>query len=438
MITGYDQALEYLDSHIGRGVRPGLERIEGLMEMMGRPDEAYPIIHVAGTNGKTSTARMATMLLVAHGLTTGTFTSPHLERIEERVGLNGLEATSEQFVRAVADVAAFADIYEERNAELSYFELTAAMAFAFFAEEAVDAAVIEVGLGGRLDATNVCAGTVSVLTEVGLDHQNYLGDTIEAIVGEKLGIVEPESVLVTGPLVDSAWPVVERTVKERQATEWRYGRDFHIEETNRARDGWRLDVVGVHDTYQDIHLPIHGRHQTANLAVAVASAEALMGRALGPSAVVDAASVMSSPGRMEPVPGEPFVLLDGAHNPDGFAALAEALHEEFRTTTWVLVTATMKDKDVESMYPNLAGIVEHVVATSIESPQAMPPDELAGRMRPLIGADTEVARTPGRALDRARELAGTEGNVLVAGSLYLVGAIRSLVLGHGTVHRNER
>ncbi|MDH4308786.1 MAG: dihydrofolate synthase, partial [Acidimicrobiia bacterium] len=159
MIRTYQEAVDYLDRHIGRGMHPGLERITGLMDLMGRPDRAYPIVHVAGTNGKTSTARMTTMLLVAHGLTTGTFVSPHLERIEERISLNGFVASAEQFTQAVADVAAFADIYEERfEAPLSYFELTAAMAFAFFADQAADAAVVEVGLGGRLDATNVCEG----------------------------------------------------------------------------------------------------------------------------------------------------------------------------------------------------------------------------------------------------------------------------------------
>ncbi len=438
MITTYEEAVSYLEAHIGRGVRPGLERISGLMEMMGRPDQAYPIIHVAGTNGKTSTARMATMLLVAHGLTTGTFTSPHLERVEERLGLNGIAATPEQFVRAVGDVAAFADIYEEREAELSYFELTAAMAFAFFADEAADAAVIEVGLGGRLDATNVCAGAVSVLTEIGLDHREYLGDTIEAITAEKLGIVEPGSSLVTGDLIEAAWPVVEAVCRERDVTEIRFGRDFHLEDVSKALDGWRLGVAGLHEAYPDIHLPIHGRHQTVNLAVAVAAVEAITDRALDPEAVVDAASVMTSPGRMEPVAVDPFVLLDGAHNPDGFEVLGAALREEFPTTTWVLVTASMQDKDIESMYPHLAGLIEHVAVTQVESSHALDATDLASRMRPLIGADTEISATPRIALERARDVAGSDGNILVAGSLYLVGAVRSIILGDGEIHANER
>jgi dihydrofolate synthase / folylpolyglutamate synthase len=439
LITTYDEAVAYLDAHIGRGMHPGLERINGLLDLMGRPDQAYPIAHIAGTNGKTSTSRMTTMLLVAHGLTTGTFISPHLERVEERFSLNGYIASPEQFVRAVADVAAFADIYEERfEAQLSYFELTAAVAFSWFADQAADAAVIEVGLGGRLDATNACSASVAVLTQVGLEHQEYLGDTVELIAAEKLGIVEPGATLITGKLVDDVWPVVDRVVAERQATEHRFGRDFTIEGAVRAVDGWHLDIAGVHGTYEEIHLPIRGRHQSVNFAVAVAAAEAMIGRELDHGAVVDAASVMSAPGRLEPIGWAPFVLLDGAHNPDGFVALSHALREEYPTVTWVLLTAAMQDKDIESMYPRLAGMVDHVVVTQTPSPNAIPADDLAAGMRPLIGADAEAVTDPEAALARARELAGESGSVLVAGSLYLVGIIRSAIKGDGQAQRNER
>ena len=439
MIRTYQEAVDYLDRHIGRGMHPGLERITGLMDLMGRPDRAYPIVHVAGTNGKTSTARMTTMLLVAHGLTTGTFVSPHLERIEERISLNGFVASAEQFTQAVADVAAFADIYEERfEAPLSYFELTAAMAFAFFADQAADAAVVEVGLGGRLDATNVCEGQVAVLTEVGLEHTEYLGDTIELITAEKLGIVENGATLVTGDLVVDAWPVVESVVAERGATELRFGRDFHIEAASRSIHGWRLAVSGVHGTYEDIHLPIHGRHQTVNFATAVAAAEALMDRGLDPDAVVDAASVMSAPGRMEPLATEPLVLADGAHNPDGFEALGAALREEFPSTTWTLLTGAMRDKDVETMYASLSGLIDHTVTTNVDSPNAIGAEELRTRLLPVIGSKIEAITDVATALAHARDIAGSDGSVLVAGSLYLVGVVRALLAGAAGPHPNER
>lgn len=439
MISTYDEAIAYLDAHIGRGMHPGLERINGLLDLMGRPDRAYPIVQVGGTNGKTSTSRMATMLLVAHGLTTGTFISPHLERVEERISVNGYVATTEQFIQAVADVAAFADIYEERSrVELSYFELTAAMAFAWFADQAADAAVIEVGLGGRLDATNACSAAVAVITEVGLDHQEYLGDTRPLIAAEKLAIVEQGATLVTGPLDADVWPVVDDVVARQSAIDLRYGRDFRVEGASRAVDGWHLDIAGVHATYEEIHLPIRGRHQTVNFAIAVAAAEAMIGRELDHGAVVDAAEVTTSPGRMEPVGTAPFILLDGAHNPDGFTALAAAVREEYPTTTWILLTGAMKDKDIEGMYPRLAGLIDAVVVTQPPSPHATPADELAGRMRPLIGADAEPVADPLAALARARQLAGESGSILVTGSLYLVGEIRAAVMGGGEVQRNER
>jgi dihydrofolate synthase/folylpolyglutamate synthase len=439
LISTYDEAVAYLERHIGRGLVPGTGRISALLEMMGDPQTAYPIIHVAGTNGKTSTSRMATMLAVAHGLTTGTFTSPHLERIEERIGLNGYVATPDQFVRAVADVAAFADIYESRSGEeLTYFELTAAMAFAWFADQAADAAVIEVGLGGRLDATNACRAQVAVLTEVGLEHQEYLGDTIEKIAAEKLAIVKQGSVLVTGPLQPSLIPIAERVAREKDARLLRYGSDFRIESSERAVGGWQLDITGVEGTYEDVHLPIHGRHQTLNLAVSVAAVEALLGGELDSEAVRDAASVMSSPGRLEPISSRPLVMLDGAHNPDGFGALAASLREEFPRMRWVLLTGAMADKDLVDMYPRLEGLVTSVVVTHADSPNALRSDVLGQRMTELLRASVESVDDPGAALARARELAGPDGNVLVTGSLYLVGAVRSLVTGDGSVQRNER
>lgn len=434
----YDEAIAYLDAHIGQGVKPGLERMRGLLEMMGHPEEGYPIIHVAGTNGKTSVSRMSTMLLVAHGLTTGTFISPHLQRIEERISVNGFDADREQFAQAVYDVAAFADLYEERFEPLTYFELTAAMAFAFFADQAVEAAVVEVGLGGRLDATNVVEGDVAVLTGVGLEHTEFLGDTLELIAREKLAIVEEGSVLVTGPLVREVEVVAREVAEEKGARLFRYGADFRVEESARALGGWNLTIEGIHGQYDDLYLPVHGRHQTINLAVAIAAVESLLDRALDHDAAVDAVSVVRSNGRMEPVGTDPLVMLDGAHNPDGFRALAVALAEEFPTTKWVLLLGAMADKDLEGMIEPVAKRLAAVVTTRVESPRAEEPDRLAERIRPLVDAPVHPAGSPDQALGLARELAGPDGSVLVSGSLYLVGEMRSRILGEDPPARNER
>lgn len=435
----YDAAVSYLDAHIGRGVVPGLDRIKALLDLMGNPEDASPIIHVAGTNGKTSVSRMATLLCVAHGLTTGTFTSPHLERIEERLALNGVTPDPATFAQAVQDVAAFADIFEARSGEsLTYFELTAAMAVAWFADQAVDAAVIEVGLGGRLDATNAVHGRVAVLTSVGLDHTEYLGETLEEIAEEKLAIAEEGAVLVTGPLPQSLERLARRTGARLGINVHVYGSDFVLEGAERALGGWNLDVHGIHGMYEDVYLPVHGRFQTVNFAVALAATEALLGRELDHEAVIDGASVFTAPGRMEPVASQPFVLLDSAHNEPGFTVLADALAEEFTATKWVLVIGAMRDKNVEAMVAHLSGRLARVITTAVDAPRAIPPTELAARIGSVVDVEVGAIDDPVEAIEVARGLAGEDGSVLVAGSIYLLGIVRSHLAGRDGTHRNER
>ncbi len=322
----YPEAVAYLDHHIGRGMHPGLDTIRGLLDLMGNPQDSYPIVHIAGTNGKTSVARMVTMLCIAHGLTTGTFTSPHLHRVEERTQMNGQVPKPDEFAQAVLDVKAFADIYEERtDRPVSYFELTAALAFSWFADQAVDVGVIEVGLGGRLDATNAGHGTVSVLTSIGLDHTKELGDTLESIAREKLAIVEPNSILIAGALPDHIVTIVEEVCRDRDVELRLYGRDFRLEGSAKAIGGWQLDIEGTQGVYEEVFLPVHGRYQTLNFAVAVAAVEALTGRRLDREAVIEAATVVTAPGRMEILETEPPLLVDGAHNVPGFVALSQSL-----------------------------------------------------------------------------------------------------------------
>ncbi len=431
------EALAYLDAHIGWGMEPGLERISAFLSMMGNPQETYPIIHVAGTNGKTSVARMATILCVAHGLTTGTYTSPHLERFEERISLNAVMATEAQLIQAVMDVKAFADIFE-RDSHLTYFELVTALAFSWFADEAVNAAVIEVGMGGRLDATNAAQADVAVVTSIGMDHADVLGDSLEKIAGEKLGILAPEATLVVGPLPDDIAKLARRTAAERGAKIFEYGSDFGVEGASPGLGGWQVDIAGIHAGYPDIDLPVHGRHQTVNLAVAVAAVEALTERALDSRAVQKGVSVLATPGRMERLDTSPTLLIDGAHNPDGMRTLSAALAEEYPTTKWVLVVGVMSDKDLDEMLVPLRGRLERVIATAVASERAMNPVEIAQRSAVLLNVPTDSAPTPELALAAAREAAGADGAVLVTGSLYLVGAIRSLVVGSGRPDRNER
>ena len=418
------EAIAYLDAHVGAGMKPGLERIQRLVDVMGSPHEGYPIIHVAGTNGKTSTTRLAALLLTAHGLSTGSYSSPHLEEIEERLGFDGRIATPDELALAVSDVAAFADLLEaDEGLGFSYFELTTAMAFAFFAEKAVDAAVVEVGMGGRLDATNVVDADVAVLTGVALEHTQDLGPSVEAIAGEKLAIAKPASILVTGDVQESVHELARQRARSLGIEHRAYGRDFGVEATP-AVGGWLCDIRGAETDYSQVHLPVHGRHQTVNTAVAVAAVEALVGRSLDREAVVAACGAFTSPGRMEPAQRSPLVLLDGAHNPASFATLAAALEEEFPTTRWTMVMGVMADKDLASMMPEMEGRIDAVITTSVESDRAVPAAELAVRVKGLVDVPVEPIGDPAAAADVAIRRVGEDGAVLVVGSLYVVGAVR--------------
>lgn len=425
----YDQAVAYVERHVGLGGRPGLARMRDLLDLMGRPEDGYPIIHVAGTNGKTSTARLATLLLVAHGLTTGALTSPHLQRIEERLAINGRASTSEEFALAVSDVAAFADLREGAGDEPNtYFELTTASGFAFFADQAVNAAVLEVGLGGRLDATNVVDADVCVVTSIGRDHTEYLGEDISSISGEKMAIAGPGSILVTGPLPEDALRVANQRARELGIQHRRHGLDFGIEEYERGVGGWLATIRGAEDTYEDVFLPLHGRYQLTNLATAVASAEALVGRKLDAEAVRDAAQVATAPGRMEALGSSPFVMVDGAHNADGMATLVASLLEEYPTTKWHVVLGMMGDKNVDLIVERLAPVTKGLITTATRSDRSLSPLELAERAAAVLPDIPILAsETVDIGLDMARAEAGSEGAVLVTGSLYLVGEARTLL-----------
>lgn len=426
----YQEAVAYLDAHIEQGLKPGLERIEDLLELMGRPDEGYPIIHVAGTNGKTSTSRFATLLLATHGLTAGTYISPHLQRVEERLAVNGRVATEEEFAQAVADVAAFADIREARGADPNtYFELTTAAAFAFFADQAVNTAVVEVGLGGRLDATNVVDAEVCVVTSIGVDHVEYLGSDPLGIAAEKLAIAGPRSILVTGPLEGAVLEVAESRARELGIQHRQYGRDFSVVSAERGLGGWLAGYQGAEGDYDDVFLPLHGRYQVVNLACAIAATEALLGRRLDPDAVRDAAAAATMPGRMEPLGAHPLLMVDGAHNQAGVETLVASLQEEFPTTRWCIVFGVMGDKNVEGMLSALAPLAEQFVVTAPGSARAVPPDELAARAGAVVEVPVTSAATVAEAIGLARDLTGEEGAILATGSLYMVGEVRDLVPG---------
>ena len=425
----YEQSIVYVDRHIGLGGEPGLGRMSELLDLMGRPHEGYPIIHVAGTNGKTSTSRLATLILVAHGLTTGTCTSPHLQAIEERLAVNGRTATSEEFALAMSDVAAFADLREGAgDVPNTYFELTTAAAFAYFADQAVNAAVVEVGLGGRLDATNVVDAEVCVVTSIGRDHTEFLGEDLATIAGEKVAIAGPNAILVTGPLPEEALDVANQRGRELGIQHRRYDKDYGITEYERGVGGWLVTIEGAETTYPGIFLPLHGRYQLTNLAIAIAACEALVGRKLDADSVRDATAVATAPGRMEPLAASPFVMVDGAHNADGVETLVESLLEEYPTTKWQVILGVMGEKNVDLIVERLGAIARWIVTAAVDSPRAMPADDLAKKVMQIL-PDVPVVSADGvgEAVEMARAEAGVKGAVLVTGSLYLVGKVRDLL-----------
>ena len=434
----YQQATEYLDSHVGLGVHPGLERISALLELMGHPERNHPFIHITGSNGKTSTARFVTALTVAHGYSTGTFISPHLERVEERISMNGVPTTEEQFAQAVTDLAAFVEVFAKKGERPTFFELTAALAFSWFAAEGTDLAAIEVGLGGRLDATNAADGAVAVLTSVSIEHTEYLGPTLAGIATEKLAIAKPDSVLVTGAIPAELVPLAEQAAARVGIPHRHLGREFRPVEVEQAVGGWLFEGAGVLASYPDLHLPVLGRHQVDNFMVAIAGVESLFGRALDQEAVKRGAASATSPGRMELIAYSPRVLLDGAHNPEGFSVLAESLAIEFPTAKWVLVLGVMGEKAIDQMIPPLAGRLARIVATSVHTPRAWAPEVLAERVRQITDVPVTAAGDVQEALAEARDAAGTEHGVLVAGSLSLVGAARATLAGRSQPQRGER
>jgi len=429
-IDSRDAAVGFLDARIGHGVRPGLERIEGILDFLAEPQGQYPIIHIAGTNGKTTVSRIVDAILGAHGLRTGVFTSPHLHRVEERFQLDGRVVADERFVAAVREIAWVVEEYERRSGELvTYFELTAVLALSLFAEEAVDVAIIEVGMGGRWDASNVVQAAVSAITGISLDHTAHLGDSIGEIAAEKAAILKEDGLLVTGRLPAAAEGAVTAQVAQTGARWIREGADFSVAEAVQAVGGWRATIDGVFSTYDDLYLPLHGSHQVDHLATSIAICEMFLDRPLDQDLIAAASAAVTSPGRLEVAGHQPLVLLDGAHNEEGFRGLAQTLDEEFPRRRWQLVVGIRGDRDVEALLKPLQGLVEAVWATQADDPASVPAEEVAVVAALVLGVEVIAVNTVPEAVTRATAAAGAEGAVVVAGSLYVVGEARSIFIG---------
>ncbi|MSO79847.1 MAG: bifunctional folylpolyglutamate synthase/dihydrofolate synthase, partial [Acidimicrobiia bacterium] len=428
------EALAWLDAHVNleslgvpvdvdrRTTHPTLDRMFELTQLLGSPQIEYPLIHLTGTNGKTSAARIASALLVAHGLSVGATTSPNLERVNERITWNGEDIDDETLAELLTVIA---DVEPHLAAVPSYFEILTALAFRFFADVAVEAAVVEVGLGGRWDATNVADGRVVVVTNVSIDHVEYLGRTRAGIAAEKSGIVKPGAALVLGETDPELFPIFEA----REPSElFLRDRDFGVVANDLALGGRLVSLFTPAARYDEVFLALHGAHQADNAVAAITAVECFLGRALDIDLVREVLGSVTSPGRLEVLGHDPLVLLDGAHNVAGARALAAALAEGFPSTPRTLVVGLLREKDPSEMLEALGvTAAARLVCCRPPSPRARPPEELADAAAELgMERDRiEVVDAVDDALARAFELTAASDQIVVTGSLYVVGAARS-------------
>lgn len=427
----YEAAMAALDARVnfeamaaGRVAPPSLDRIGRLMALMAEPQHQYAVVHLTGTNGKTSTARMLTSLLVAQGLSVGTYTSPHLEVVNERIQWQGSPISDASLSEAIGSVV---DLETTMGGErLSWFELVTAAAFRWFADVAVDVAVVEVGLGGRWDATNVADGAVAVVTNVGIDHVEYLGPTRHDIAAEKAGIVKPGATLVLGETDPALTSVFEAA---GAGAVWLRDDDFSCAANRPAVGGRLLDLRTPGAIYDDVFVGLHGAYQGDNAACALAAAEAFFGVPLTSEVVADAFAGVRSPGRMEVVRRRPLCILDGAHNVDGAGALAASLAEEFGTERRrIVVIGVSRGHDPTQMLSALdPATISHVVACASQWARAVPAPEVAEAARAL-GLGVEIVPGVPEAVERAMAGAGADDLVLITGSLYVVGPARAALV----------
>lgn len=419
-------------------IEPSLDRIKLLLDYLGNPQRNFRSIHIAGTNGKTSTSRMIESLLRAFGIRTGRYTSPHLEDIRERISLNGENITSEYFIYTYEDIKPYIELVDAQSTHpLSYFEVLTAMAYAAFADAPIDVAVIECGMGGAWDATNVIDSDVAVMTPIGLDHQEYLGNTIAEIAFTKAGIFRSGKPSVLAHQTREAAEVLLREGAKTESIPLREGLDFALRHRDVAVGGQLLTIQGIGGTYDEIFLPLHGRHQASNAALALTAVEAFLGggaQRLDLDAIRDGFANVSSPGRLEVVHRNPTIIIDAAHNPHGALALNEALAEEFAFDKLIAIVAILADKDVTHFLAELSHGVDEIIVTENSSSRALPTEKLFAIAQEIFQEDqvssaSSIKRAIEFAIDRATQPEHSRASVgiLITGSVVTAGQARTLL-----------
>ena len=411
-------------------IAPDLARIEMLCDLLASPQLTSPVIHVAGTNGKTSVARIIETLLRTMGLRTGLMTSPALRDLTERIEIDGEPVSTQRFVDVYRQVEPYVEMVDsasvsEGGPPMTMFEVITGLGYALFADSPVDVAVVEAGMGGRWDATNVNTADVAVITPIGMDHNDYLGETLAEIAAEKAGIIKPGARVVLAHQQPEALAVLVQAADDAGASVLLPGTDYEVISRGLAVGGQVVTMRVADHVYEEVFLNLHGRHQADNAALALAAVRALLGRNPEPDLVTEAFAQVHSPGRLEVIGRHPLTLADAAHNPHGMQALCLAVAESFTYDRLVAVLAIMGDKDIDAMLSSLAQIVDEVVVTANDSPRCLPAADLAQAASGYWSADAvhQVGNLP-EAMEFARTLAGPQGCVVATGSVVTAGMAR--------------
>jgi dihydrofolate synthase/folylpolyglutamate synthase len=417
-------------------LRPRLEPTRRAVALLGDPQRSYRVIHLTGTNGKTSTTRFVERLLREHGLRTGRFTSPHLVKLNERIAIDGEPVEDQMLWEVYQDIEPVLDMVDaelvaEGDTRLTFFEALAVLGFAVFAEATVDVLVLEVGMGGEWDSTNVADGDVAVFTPISLDHMDRLGNTVAEIAATKSGIIKPNSIVVSSEQTSDALPVLEAKASSTAEDFKLLGRDARVISAEVVPGGQRISVQGLAATYRDLFMPLYGEFQAENLATAIMAVEAFLGggeREIPDDVIRVAVADMSSPGRLQIVSTDPLTILDGAHNPGGAKSLAQALATHFDAPKTIGIIGVLGEKDAAATLAPLAKSFDHVIVAASSSPRAVEADELAKVAATVFGAENlSVAESVADAYEIAQTMVFEGGAIVVTGSLSMVGDMLKLV-----------
>jgi dihydrofolate synthase/folylpolyglutamate synthase len=414
-------------------INPSLDEVRAVLDALGDPQEMYPSIVVAGTNGKSSTTRLIAAIALAHGIRAGCYTSPHLVKVTERIQVDGLPLTDQRFIESLNEILPIVLMMEERRGKkLTGFELLTVMALSEFADAPMHLAALEIGLGGTWDAVNVVDAPVSVITPVDFDHQAWLGDTLTSIAGNKAGVIKPGSTVVVQQHHAEALEVITLAANEMQANMLLFDRDYFVSSTT-AVGGQLINIQTPRENYQDLFLKVHGEHQAINAATALVALEALLGEdePLNPDAIAEAFETFNMPGRLEIIRRSPTVVLDIAHNPAGAQILANGLVTSMNFKSLICVLGVLEDKNASGIVEELTHLVDHWIVTTAPSPRAISADDLAADVVSAVGSSrVEVIPKFDQAVEAAiaaADLIGAGSGVLITGSATTAGRARALL-----------